>query len=210
MTGFANPARLRPAQKQTRGIGVSRGRGRKGRESARLGAVSNAGWGISGASWEAGGRQFEPVSRIPESRIEFLGLIAFLIPKGKIIRLTHRSLPARSRRPTPEGRNAVPNAHAIRAARGRVSPLTGRLIPAPKRKRLQHANWRVKAPPESPGAEPREGPAVAIPFTKTKGFFPLTDVRSRRENSVPTCKRGICVPSSNWHAGPGPLRNAGP
>jgi hypothetical protein len=125
-------------------------------------------------------------------------LIAFLIPKSKIDRLTLWSLLLTCRRRIPEGRNAVENTHA-RSAYGRcvfrrtyLCRHSCATIQLHSSQRRLHGVW------ESASTWPRGRPAVAIPFSKFRGLFPLTDVHSRRENSVPTCKKGNLRSEFEW------------
>jgi hypothetical protein len=152
----------------------------------------------------------EDASNTPEFHSQPDGLIVFLMPMSISFRIAFRICRTQPGRAVPEPPNR------LRCGPGKrplLRPAAGR--PAGTRRvsemaRSQSPDWLFRAPPGRASERRYTGPAVAIPSFKTKGFFPLTDVCAKRENSVPTCQTGICVPSSNWFAAPGLLRMAGP
>jgi hypothetical protein len=152
----------------------------------------------------------QDTSKSPESHSQPDGLIVFLMPNSIGFRIAFRI-----RRPQP--RWAVSESPNRQECGPGKPPLLCSAIDrregarrAPVMARSQSPDWLFRAPPGRVSDLRYTGPTVAIPSFKTKGFFPLTDVCAKRENSVPTCKTGICVPSSNWFAAPGLLRMAGP
>jgi hypothetical protein len=122
-----------------------------------------------------------------------LGLIGFLVPKPKDVRLTARSPLKRCRRPARGGLNSACAAHGNQA-KGRAVSRCGQ---APRHALPACASRPAfplpRAAPKSTESQPFREMAVAIPCSGIKGFFPLTDVCGKRENSVPTCKTGNCV-----------------
>jgi hypothetical protein len=165
---------------------------------------------IAGERIESG-RQMEPSSQIaalvcnhsrqgtsnvPESHSQPDGLIAFLMPNSISFRIairirrTHpgQAVPARQHCPhCRQGERLF-----LRTPIGRQT----RARHASEMARSQSLQWLFRAPPRGVSYRRPTGRAVAIPSSGIRGFFPLTDVCTKRENSVPTCKRGICVPSS--------------
>ena len=137
-------------------------------------------------------------------------LIAFLMSHSKIVRLAGQSLPYRSPKRRAGRRRLPARAHApgtkgkpeFRRAKAGVRGWF-----AQPRRLLER---RLRAGAGNRKTRRRFRPTVAIPSSKIRGFFPLTDVYGKRENSVPTCKTGICVPTSNWFARPGWSPAAGP
>jgi hypothetical protein len=211
MLCVANPASKKPAQERSSRAADGRRRLSQSGKTGIFPAEGNLASRPAPRCNESSRRPFLGVGwGITETGGGPSGLIAFLIPKSKIRRLTVRSLPSRSRQPAPEGRIAAQDACANPAAGKGVFLPAARHVRAWAKARPRRANCHLRASPGSPRARPCREPAVAIPFSKTKGFFPLTDVHGRRENSVPTCNRGNCVPSSNWFAEPGSLPSGGP
>ena len=185
--------------------------------------ISISGW--SGRDLTKSGRQAEPefefatrlrnhfcddASNTLESHRQPDGLIAFLMPKSMSFRVAlgaGRTQPGRAVPEPPSRPDCGPGKRSL--LRSAVDHAAG-ARDASERPRSHSPDWLFRVPPGGVSNERRAGPAVAIPSSRIRGFFPLTDVCAKRENSVPTCKTGICVPSSNWFAAPGLLRMAGP
>jgi len=185
--------------------------------------TATSGW--IGPDRTESGRQAEPVSEfatilrnhfredasnVAEFPSQPDGLIAFLMPSSISFRMAIRN------RRTRPGRAVLEPPNRPEGGPGkRHLPRSPIGCPAGVRRAWEMArshspDWLLRAPPGRVSELRHTAPAVAIPSSESRGFFPLTDVCAKRENSVPTCKTGICVPSSNWFAAPGLLRMAGP
>jgi hypothetical protein len=138
------------------------------------------------------------------------GLIVFLMPESISLRMGIRTRRTQPVRAVPELPNRLECGPGKRSLRCFAIDCPARARRASRVVRSESPDWLFRASPGRGRDLRYAGSAVAIPSSKTKGFFPLTDVCAKRENSVPTCKRGICVPSSNWFAAPGLLWMAGP
>jgi hypothetical protein len=138
----------------------------------------------------------EAASNTSDSHSQPDGLIAFLMPSRVSFRMGIR--PPR----VPPGR-AVPAPSRCPDCRPGKRLFPGLPIEPPARARhasqidpSQSSDWLFRASPGGVRCRRCTERAVAIPSSGIEGFFRLTDVYAKRENSVPTCKRGICVPSS--------------
>jgi hypothetical protein len=186
-------------------------------------STSARGW--TGCGRAGSGQQAEPVSEfatilrnhfgddasnIPKSHCQPDGLIVFLMPNSISFRIGFRICRAQPVRAVPESPDRPDCGPGKRSLQRTTIDYPAGARRASQGARSESPDWLLRASPARGSNLRCRGPAVAIPSSKTKGFFPLTDVCAKRENSVPTCQTGICVPSSNWFAAPGLLWMAGP
>lgn len=185
------------AVKRSRGSVVPRGKLCKGADEVSRLAMP----GLLHLELLVSGSNF--IGRLPISRVRLAAteiqpreLIAFLVPKSRIARLTGQSFSSPSLGRVFENRLLAVRAHT-RRAEGEAS-LRSASADACSGLVLSHFHRKFgsQIQPGSRRIARRYKRTVAIPFSRIKGFFPLTGVYCKRENSVPICKTGICVLSS--------------